>query len=212
MRNIIIVEAVSTGYNLVEDVRRRGYNPIVMESYGEVSEDIAALRNGSDSLYYSRPEIIRACEKYEDTLSLAKKYDPLLVVAGSEQGVGLATMLASDLGLLGNPIEMLEAMTKKDAMHEALRKAGIRYIRGKVVSNSTEALAFLEENDFERAVVKPIQSAGSQGLFLCNNREEVKSAVDTLLTYKDFYGRPITSVLVQEMIVVVILELIQKEK
>lgn len=40
MKNIIIVEAISTGYNLVEDVRRRGYNPIVLESPGEASDDL----------------------------------------------------------------------------------------------------------------------------------------------------------------------------
>lgn len=201
MRNIIIVDAVSTGYNLVEDVRRRGYNPIVLESYGEESEDIAAVKEGSYSLFYSRPEIIKAHESYEATLEIVKKYTPLIVVAGSEQGVGLAARLSNDLGLLGNPVEKLDAMTKKDAMHEALKNAGIRYVRGKVVTNSEDAIAFLKENGFVRAAVKPIQSAGSQGLFLCNSLDEVKSAVDTLLTYNDFYGRSITSVLVQEMIV-----------
>ena len=30
MRNIVIVDAYSTGYNLVEDVTRRGYNPVVL--------------------------------------------------------------------------------------------------------------------------------------------------------------------------------------
>jgi len=31
MKNIIIIDASSTGYNLVEDAVRRGYNPIVVE-------------------------------------------------------------------------------------------------------------------------------------------------------------------------------------
>ena len=31
MRNIIIVECISTGINFVEDIINRGYNPIVLE-------------------------------------------------------------------------------------------------------------------------------------------------------------------------------------
>ena len=125
MRNIIIVEAISTGYNLVEDVRRRGYNPVVLESPGEASDDLKNMYKDSYSLFYSQPEIIQASENYEETFAMAKQYAPLLVLAGSEQGVGLAAQLTEDLGLLGNPIKNLDAMTKKDAMHEALKAAGI---------------------------------------------------------------------------------------
>ena len=90
MRNIIIIEAMSTGYNLVEDVRRRGYNPVVIESPGDESEDIKKARESSYSLFYSRPEIKRAPDDYEETLAMVKSYEPLLVIAGSEQGVGKA--------------------------------------------------------------------------------------------------------------------------
>ena len=200
MRNIIIVEAISTGYNLVEDARRRGYNPVVLETPGEVSDDLKHMYKDTYSLFYSQPEIIKASESYEETLAMAKQYDPLLVLAGSEQGVGLATKLAKDLGLLGNPIKNLDAMTKKDAMHEALKAAGIRYIKGMVVNNADDAIRFCEKNGLKTAVVKPVQSAGSQGLFLCDNLSEVKSAVETILTYKDIYGRAIESALVQERI------------
>ena len=200
MKNIIICEAMSTGYNLVEDIRRRGYNPVVLESPGEESEDVKKLRESSYHLFYKRPEIKRASDNYDETLALVKRYDPLLIIPGSEQGVGLAAKLSHDLGLLGNPIENIDAMTKKDAMHEALKKAGIRHIRGKVVDNAEDAIAFCRENGLKQAVVKPLQSAGGQGLFLCDDLDDLKNAVETVLTYNDLYGRPIKSVLVQERI------------
>ena len=201
MKNIIIVEAISTGYNLVEDVRRRGYNPVVLESPGKESADIKATRSASYALFYKRPTIIKASEDYTETLATVKKYDPVLVVAGSEQGVGLATHLSEDLGLLGNPYKNIDVMTRKDAMQEALKKAGIRYIRGKVVKTADEAVAFCRENGFTTAVIKPLQSAGSQGLFLCDDLEEVKKATETIMTYNDLYGLPIRKALVQERIV-----------
>lgn len=39
-------------------------------------------------------------ESYEKTLDAVKKYNPKLILQGSEHGVILATKLANDLGLL----------------------------------------------------------------------------------------------------------------
>ena len=46
MRNIIVVEAVSTGYNFVEDIYRRGYNPVVLEPLDPSDDIIAKRRTG----------------------------------------------------------------------------------------------------------------------------------------------------------------------
>lgn len=50
------------------------------------------------------------------------------------------------------------------------------------------------------AVVKPLESAGSTGVTLCNNTDEVYKAVETLLNSQDVYGRPISECLIQERI------------
>ncbi len=84
---------------------------------------------------------------------------------GTESGVVLATKLAADLGLPGNPVEYIKAMTEEPAMHEALKEAGLRYLRGETVSTPEDAVAFCRENGFECAVVKPVRGAASQGLF-----------------------------------------------
>ncbi len=197
MRNLMIIEAISTGYNYVEDAVRRGFHPVVME---KCDQEVEGLRDGSYACFTTEPEIIRECETWEDTLALVKSYDPVLIVPGSESGVGLSTKLSAALGLPGNPVEILEAMTKKNAMHEALKKAGIRYIRGEKVHSTEEAIAFCEKNGLTCAVVKPLQSAGSQGLYLCDNLEEVRKAVTELMQSIDVFGRPIREALVQERI------------
>ncbi len=200
MRNIVIVEAVSTGYNFVGDVIKRGYNPVLLEVKDDTGEDTAELRRTSYEMLETKPEIIREDESYEKTLARIKELDPVVVVAGSESGVPLATRLADDLGLPGNPAENIPQMTRKDMMHEALKKAGIRYIKGRKIKSVEEALEFCKENKFTDAVVKPLQSAASQGLFLCNNLSDVENAVNTLLKMKDIFGRPITEVIIQERI------------
>lgn len=199
MRNIIIIEAVSTGYNLVEDAVRRGYRPVVMELPGD-SKEIDEYRHKFYRILYHKPEIIKASYEYEETLSMVKKYDPLIIVPGFEGAVELATRLSEDLGLIGNPYSNISAMTRKDGMHEALKNAGLRYIKGKTVTNADEAEAFCKENGLQTAVVKPVRSASSQGLFLCDNTDEVRNAVNTLLKSIDIFGKPITRVLIQERI------------
>ena len=61
MRNIIIVDPYSTGYNLVEDVVRRGYNPVVLETIQEKTKDLEALK-GIYAAFYHKPQIIEECD------------------------------------------------------------------------------------------------------------------------------------------------------
>lgn len=200
MRNIIVVEAISTGYNYVEDIYRRGYNPVVLEPKAE-SEEIAESREACYKNLFRNPEIISEASTYEETLEMIKEYDPLLIVAGSESGVPLATYLADALGLPGNPWKNIDRMIKKDAMQQALEDAGIRSIKGRKVKSPEEALEFCRENGFKTAVVKPLRGAGSQGLYLCDNLEEVSSAVKDVLEMSNYFGEDNLEVLVQERIV-----------
>ena len=200
MRNIIVVEAISTGINFVTDIVHRGYHPVVLELAAPEGSDISAMREASYSLTGDPFETIAERESYEETLELVKSYDPVLVLAGSEDGVVMTAKLVSDLGLPGNQIANIDKMTKKSAMHEALKEAGLRYIKGEVFTEPEAALAFCRSNGLTKAVVKPLQSAGSQGLFLCDSLDEVKDAAEKLLTMNDVYGYPIRSAIVQERI------------
>lgn len=158
MRNIIVVDCVSTGANYIEDIVNRGYNPVILELQpGELDIDDY---NEKMQRNYSRIEydydLIYEQDTYSETLELVRKLDPLLIVAGNELGVVLTTKLSNDLGLLGTPIENLEAMTLKDKMHERLKEAGLRYIREKVVSTIEEAIEFYDTESLNEIVIKDI--------------------------------------------------------
>ncbi len=202
MKSIIVVDVLSTGYNYIEDIVRRGYAPVSLES--KVLRH--SIECGIDSpinpdRLFHQPVMLKEQDTYEKTLEEVRKYDPVLVVPGTESGVVLATKLAADLGLPGNPVEYIKAMTEKPAMHEALKDAGLRYLRGKTVSTPEDAVAFCRENGFECAVVKPVRGAASQGLFLCDDLDEVRKAVSTLMNMTNDFGDKISEVLVQERII-----------
>lgn len=110
-------------------------------------------------------------------LEEVRRYDPLLVITGSEFGVELATHLASDLGLRGNKWANIRKMTQKDEMHRALADAGVRHIRGRIVTSEEEAKAFYEELGTTHIVLKPARGAGTQGVYFCEGLDETLEVV-----------------------------------
>ena len=180
-RTIVICEYISTGFNYIDDVRARGYEPVLVEgTYVGPAEDQAPLRAMRDSInkhLAGSVKIIRENPDYDEILRQVREVNPVAVVAGSEFGVVLATKLAADLGLPGNPVSSIPAMTEKDAMHEALRKAGIRYIRGKVITDEADAIEYYKTLGKEDVAVKRVRGLGTQGVYLCHGYDEMLAAV-----------------------------------
>lgn len=191
-RSIVICEYISTGINYIDDARSRGYEPVLVEgSYVGTPEEQAPIRAARDAINKHLAGSVKIiCENsdYDEILRQVRETNPVVVVAGSEFGVALATRLAEDLGLPGNPVSRIPAMTEKDAMHEALRKAGIRYIRGKVITDESDAIEYYRSLGKEDVVVKRARGAATQGVYLCHGYDEMLSAV------RKSFSQPVTDV------------------
>ena len=113
-----------------EDIIKRGYEPVVVEGHHVgPKEGVALIQEERRQVREKLPETVPIIDEnpdYEEVLRQVKEFLPVHVVVGSEFGVPLAVRLAHDLGLPGNSPDRIAAMTQKDAMHEALRLAGIR--------------------------------------------------------------------------------------
>ena len=203
MRNIVIVECISTGINFIEDIVNRGYNPIVMHLKAPDSEE---GKHFDEFIYeeYKRIDydfdMVFEQDTYEETLEELRKFDPLLVLPGSERGVGIATQLSHDLGLLGNPVENIDAMTLKDEMQNRLKECGLRYIRGKVVNSLDEAIEFYDSEGLKEIVIKPISSSCSTSVRICSNKDEMIDALKFLFNQANHYGEKNNELLIQEKI------------
>ena len=203
MRNIILVHCTSSGKNFVEDIINRGYNPIVLELKASETEDGEIYNEHIHEGYKQIPydfDMIYEQDTYEETIEAVRKYDPLLVLPASEQGVILATRLAHDLGLLGNHIDNLDAMTLKDKMQERIAECGLRSIKGKVIHTLEEALAFYDEEGLKEVVLKPTYSSGSASVRICLNRQELKDTLNYLFKGVNRFGDHIEELLIQEKI------------
>lgn len=184
-RTIVIVEIVSTGFNYVEDALMRGFQPVVVEcTFPGTEEDRAPFLVSREIARGKLPKGVPYIEETSDYAALLERvraYDPVLVVPGQEFAVELATHLAYDLGLPGNPWSIIGKMTRKNEMHQALADHGVRYIRGKLIHNEGEAIAFYKELGTTHVVVKRARGACTQGMHFCEGYDEMVTAVRTEL-------------------------------
>ncbi len=202
MRNIIVVDCISSGTNYIEDIVNRGHNPVILELQpGEANPEEYKQKMQSN---YNRIEyeydLLFEKDTYDETLDMIRQLNPLIIVAGSERGVILTSKLSNDLGLLGTPIENLDAMTLKDKMHEQLAKAGLRHIKGKVVTSIDEAVDFYDSQSLKEVVIKPIYSFCSVGVRICLSKEEMIDSLNEIFNKNNAYGDKNTELLIQERI------------
>ena len=122
-------------------------------------------------------------------------------MVGCETGVLLGDLLSETLGLRGNGTARSRERRNKFYQTEALRTAGLNAC-GQMLANSMEEVEqFLRErpktNPF-KAVVKPVEGAGSDGVFICDSPEAVRKAFTALEGTKNVLGLTNYAVLLQE--------------
>lgn len=205
MKNkIVVAEATSTAFNYLEDIRALGFEPVILEAYlpdGYARRTLDEERKVKYSHIKYPITILKEDPDYEVTLREVRALDPLLVIPGGEEGVVIGTRLADDLGMTGNPYSNIANMTQKSAMHESLKKAGLRYIRGTEVKTWEDCLAFLEETGTEDVVLKHDHGAASVGVHLVHGREELRAAFEQEHGVdNNMFGESETHFLLQERI------------
>ncbi len=150
-----------------------------------------------------------APETYRDTLTFDGDLPALLrdlepyevgwVAAGTESGVEPADRLAAALGLSENndPASCADRRDKL-RMQQALDSASVPAAWHAAVSCGSDAAAAAARHGGRPVVVKPLRSAGTDGVFLCGTPQEAATAADKLLGGSTVYGQRNGSVLVQE--------------
>lgn len=204
MKKVIIVEALSTGSNLIQDCFDRDLEPIVLERYLDTEVSAKALEHERSEKYSHIKvpfTIIKEQKSYEVTLEQVRALAPSFVLPGSEDGVILATRLADDLGLLGNPYSIINKMTNKFHMHNALKEAGVRHIRGQICKTPEEAEKFYDTLDNENVVVKPPHGAASMGVRFCKGKKDLLTKFSEQLGQIGSLGDIAQELLVQERII-----------
>ncbi|MEU2943164.1 ATP-grasp domain-containing protein [Nocardiopsis alba] len=137
------------------------------------------------------------CSDEERLVELLRPYDPIAVVPGQESSVRVADRLSAALDVKSNGTALSPARRDKYGMIETLRRAGVR-CADQIKSDDPELLVkWARDRGAWPVVVKPVGSAASDGVFVCDDAEEVRTAVERNLGSRDIFGSTNTEVLVQ---------------
>jgi biotin carboxylase len=133
-------------------------------------------------------------------------YAPVAVVAGGEYGVAFADILSEALhealggAVSTNGTARSPARRDKAEMAEAVRAAGLRTARQLRAETEAELVEWHRKIG-GRIVVKPLSSAGGDGVSFCDTPEESAAAFRALVGAPDIFSLPNTAVLAQEYLV-----------
>lgn len=214
MGAIAIVDPFSTGAHLARAACQAGYKCIRVFSIWD--SPVAALVQEGVNVEFS------ATVQYNDQLEdenaatnaavdalRALNMKIIAVIPGAETGVELADRLSFRMGLRSNGEEGSLARRNKYLMGEKVRNFGVRAVKQRLVTTIEDMMDFLKtlsptgvvHSDMElRCVVKPVQSAGSDDVYLCKTVAEAETAFKTVFGKRNGLGLMNEDVLVQEFL------------
>ncbi len=196
--HVAVVDAYSGGRNLIPAFQSLGYPVVHVQSGapGYFAEDNELARERAD-------RHVRAADHSEDRLvATLRDARVRVVLAGTESGVLLADRLAHRLDLpFRNDITSSVSRRDKFEMQERLREAGLASIPQARVETVRELESWLDRDGTYPVVVKPLRSAGTDGVHVCHTREQAVEAAAEVLGRADMFGNVNQAVLCQSFLV-----------
>ena len=189
-----IVDAYSTGKYLAPNLQKKGFNCIHVQSSPKIFSFQRASYVESDFI-----DVVIHDDNIERTVSKLSKFNLKGVIPGSEAGVELADTLSENLGLLSNGTELSKARRNKYKMTETIKKSGLPSVEHFKSDRLEAILDWVEQLESWPIVVKPLESAATDGVKICHSQEEVVQAFNAIIgKNNNFVGIKNEEVLVQK--------------
>lgn len=194
---IVIVDAWSGGKYLLSSFQGLGFYCIHIQS-GYVPPIF--LEDNAQAIARSDKHIVYD-GNINSLVKILRGYSIKALIAGSEGAVNLADELNHLLELpFCNTYSLSAARRNKFLMQNALTSAQLLSISQKQVSSQQELSQWIQQQQNWPVVLKPVQSAGSDGVFICHNMDEAYQAFDFIMGKPDLFKNPNRHVLCQEFL------------
>lgn len=194
---IIIIDAWSGGKYLIPAFQALGFYCVHIQSKfvpNTFLEDNLLAKARSDRHIVHDGNINRLVD-------ILRPYPIKALIAGSEGAVSLADELTYLLKLpFSNEYQFSAARRNKFLMQEALKAKQLPFIHQKLITQHQELADWINQHNRWPIVLKPIQSAGTDGVFVCNSIDEAFSAFNTILENRDIFNNFNQHVLCQEFL------------
>jgi biotin carboxylase len=191
----VVVDAYSTGARLAPRFKAAGMPVVHVQSSPRLPDFYARAFRGKDFV-----ENVVHEGDLEATAARVAAHDPVFIVVGAEPGVPLADALSERLGLPSNGSELSAARRDKNAMSEALRQAGLRTAEALKTADVAGAVAWAAARGGEPVVVKPLDSAGTDGVSICADAASIEAAFAANLGRPNALHGANEELLVQELL------------
>ncbi|WP_306184320.1 ATP-grasp domain-containing protein [Streptomyces sp. MK5] len=194
-RTVVVVDAFASARCLAPLFRERGVDCIHVQSTPTVPAVYAASFRPDDFTV----NIVHDQDVTATAAALAP-YAPIGLLPGIERAVMLADELSERLGLPTNGTALSPARRDKFQMTETVRKAGVPATEQLLATDLDTLLDWYGRNP-GRVVLKPVSSAGNDGVFFCDSAEDVRAAFGKLIGGRSVLGQENRAVLAQEYLV-----------
>ena len=199
---VVVVDPYSTGCLIVQEIQSRGYKVIALWTKGFSDEMKKHVPLSCGTMKY-HAEVTEGDNIGETTKILYKAAGQLRIVScicGGEAGVDAADVLSERLMVRTNGAQGPFANRRdKKVQQELIKAAGMRSIRQAAGRQFSDVEAFLRSEHYP-VVLKPTDSAGTDGVKLCHNFEEAKEHFELLFEVEAVNGGFNTEVLCQEFL------------
>jgi hypothetical protein len=191
----VVVDAYSTGARLAPRFAAAGLPVVHVQSSPRLPEFYLRAFRAGDFV-----ENVVHEDDLEATAARLAAHEPAFVVVGAEPGVPLADALSERLGLPSNGSAQSQARRDKNAMSEALRAAGLRTAEALKTADSSAAVTWAAERGGAPVVVKPLDSAGTDGVSICDGTAAIEAAFAAILGRPNALHGANEELLVQELL------------
>lgn len=196
---LVVVDPFSSGNQIAIAAKKRGYDVICVCTYSKVPSfyDATFIRVGF--LHHHTFTDADSEYDFQTLISRLKAHRVIAVITGCETGVAATDKIAAALGLDGNSPATSAVRRNKYLMHNALQEQGLRSIDQLLTTSLDALLDWAAKHRFE-VVLKPVDSAGTNGVHVCHTPQDIADAFHAILSMDNIFELPVTQVLAQEFI------------
>lgn len=200
---VAIVDPISTGAQLAKFLANLGY-PMVRVFSDTIPDSVKALVAEGLEVDWLVTVQHEGPSRTDSTAAALRGVGVGVVLCGSEPGVTLHAELS---GAFGRPVpdDKIELRRSKYLQGEAVRAAGLEAVHQRLAHTREDVEEFI--GTIERAcpskfkaVVKPVEGAGSDGVTVCESAAAVRAAFAKLEGTKNILGLENYAVLCQEFL------------
>ncbi|ONH55930.1 Biotin carboxylase [Pseudomonas cedrina] len=193
MTKVVVVDGFSSGKFVAKRLSEEGC--VLMHVASSANLDSYYYKGFDRSLY----DQMIVNTDFATTAASVARFKPHYIIAGAETGVLLADQLNERFELsYRNDFDKTHARRNKYDMIHCIAQARLPAARQFIACSWETAYGWIKSHGRFPVVIKPLESAGADGVFICEDMQACETAVQKLLGTMNRLSLPNTQVLIQE--------------